>query len=329
MRITLRKQALTRGGETWQRTMMGCTTRGRENPRNFPLEWIVFTSPSGQISLKSHPLASAGDPFLDECMNTRHPLPAFGRGTPNLPTRGSFELRGVIFKGAEPQDGFHDCGAFCHRGAISSARGTRESQVDMINDGLEAISKGGFLFANAPTGIEKTAASLSAALTVSRQNPGQHVLFMTGRQSQHKIVVETVRNINARLSEDESPVTLVDMIGRESMCEYVDRATGKCSCEQGIPDSERHNRRFALVQEILSHPQHVDFSIEFASKRRICAWAAARQAATDADILVCDYNHVFLESVRKASLPSMGIELENSIIIVDEAHNLPNRIDEV
>ena len=202
----------------------------------------------------------------------------------------------------------------------------RESQVDMINDGLEAVSKGGFLFANAPTGIGKTAASLSAALTVSRQNPGQHVLFMTGRQSQHKIVVETVRNINARLSEDESPVTLVDMIGRESMCEYVDRATGKCSCEQGIPDSERHNRRFALVQEILSHPQHVDFSIEFASKRRICAWAAARQAATDADILVCDYNHVFLESVRKASLPSMGIELENSIIIVDEAHNLPNRI---
>ena len=202
----------------------------------------------------------------------------------------------------------------------------RESQVDMINDGLEAVSKGGFLFANAPTGIGKTAASLSAALTVSRQNPGQHILFMTGRQSQHKIVVETVRNINARLPESEAPVTLVDMIGRESMCEYVDRTTGKCSCEQGIPESERHNRRFALVQEILSHPQHVDFSIEFASKRRICAWAAARQAAADADILVCDYNHVFLESVRKASLPSMGIELENSIIIVDEAHNLPNRI---
>ncbi|MBJ84062.1 MAG: hypothetical protein CMB52_00905 [Euryarchaeota archaeon] len=202
----------------------------------------------------------------------------------------------------------------------------RESQVDMINDGLQAIGSGGYLFANAPTGIGKTAASLSAALTVSRQKPGQHVLFMTGRQSQHRIVVDTVRNINARIPEGEVEVTLVDMIGRESMCEYVDRSTGKCSCEQGIPESERHNRRYALVQEILSHPQHVEFSIEFASKRRICAWAAARQAAADADILVCDYNHVFLESVRKASLPSMGIELENCIIVVDEAHNLPDRI---
>ena len=202
----------------------------------------------------------------------------------------------------------------------------RDSQIWMINDGLEAVSNGGYLFANAPTGIGKTAASLSAALTVSRKQPGQHVLFMTGRQSQHRIVVETVRNINARLPEGVADVKLVDMIGRESMCEYVDRSTGKCSCEQGIPESERHNRRFSLVQEILNKPQHVEFSIEFASKRRICAWAAARQAAADADILVCDYNHVFLESVRKASLPSMGIELENCIIIVDEAHNLPNRI---
>ncbi len=202
----------------------------------------------------------------------------------------------------------------------------RDSQINMINDGLETVSKGGYLFANAPTGIGKTAASISAALSVARQSPGKHVLFMTGRQSQHRIVVDTVQKINARLSENETDVTLVDMIGRESMCEYVDRTTGKCSCEQGIPESERHNRRFTLVQEILSQPRHVEFSIEFASKRRICAWAAARQAAADADILVCDYNHVFLESVRKASLPSMGIDLENCIIIVDEAHNLPNRI---
>ncbi len=39
-----------------------------------------------------------------------------------------------------------------------------------------------------------------------------------------------------------------------------------------------------------------------------------------------DYNHVFVESVRDASLPVMGIDLENTILIVDEAHNLPDRI---
>ena len=41
---------------------------------------------------------------------------------------------------------------------------------------------------------------------------------------------------------------------------------------------------------------------------------------------MCDYNHIFIDSIRESSLPAMGIEIENSILIVDEAHNLPDRI---
>ena len=94
----------------------------------------------------------------------------------------------------------------------------REGQIDMINDGLKVMSEGGFLLANAPTGIGKTAAALAAALTVTKSTPGANVLFLTDRQSQHRIVVDTVRSINERLPEGESPVTLVDMIGQNGMC---------------------------------------------------------------------------------------------------------------
>ena len=117
----------------------------------------------------------------------------------------------------------------------------RDGQISMINDGLEVMSNEGFLLANAPTGIGKTAAALASALTVARTGEGKHVIFMTGRQSQHRIVVDTVHNINNRLDENESKVALVDMIGRESMCEYVDRGTGKCSCEQGTPEKARRD----------------------------------------------------------------------------------------
>ena len=48
----------------------------------------------------------------------------------------------------------------------------REGQVNMINDAFGAITDGGFLLANAPTGIGKTAASLAAALTVARGRAG-------------------------------------------------------------------------------------------------------------------------------------------------------------
>jgi DNA excision repair protein ERCC-2 len=81
-----------------------------------------------------------------------------------------------------------------------------------------------------------------------------------------------------------------------------------------------------LRRKLLDEPQHVDWTVKYGRSRKICPWASARLAAGHADILVCDYNHVFVENVRESSLPAMGIELENSILIVDEAHNLPDRI---
>ena len=77
---------------------------------------------------------------------------------------------------------------------------------------------------------------------------------------------------------------------------------------------------------ILEHPRHVEETIEKCKIWGLCAWSTCRFAAKDCDILVCDYNHIFSDNVRENSLPSMGIGLENSIIIVDEAHNLPDRI---
>ena len=67
-------------------------------------------------------------------------------------------------------------------------------------------------------------------------------------------------------------------------------------------------------------------TVEKAKTFGICAWQTCRSAVKDCDILVCDYNHVFAEQVRENSLPSMGVSLQNSILIVDEAHNLPDRI---
>ena len=201
----------------------------------------------------------------------------------------------------------------------------RDAQKEMVIDGINTLSKQGFLLAAAPTGIGKTAASLASSIEVARNNQNQ-ILFLTGRQSQHKIVIETVRSINSNLDKEISEVKVVDLIGRESMCEDVDKMTGKCSCEDGIIESSRQSRRDDMKEYILKNPNHVDDIIEKSKKRKICAWATARSAVKDCDILVCDYNHIFVENVSESSLSAMGIDLENTILIIDEAHNLPDRI---
>ena len=203
----------------------------------------------------------------------------------------------------------------------------RDSQSDMIQDGIEALLSNGFLLASAPTGIGKTAAALASALTAQRSSSDNlKILFLTGRQSQHRIVVDTVRKINLRIPTNQPKIRLVDLIGREGMCKNVDRISGQCDCEEQLDNSMREELRADAQSKILTSPTHVDNVINFSRKVNICPWATAREAVKNTDILVCDYNHVFIDSVREASLPSMGIDVENTILIVDEAHNLPDRV---
>jgi len=216
----------------------------------------------------------------------------------------------------------------------------RESQLEMMRDGFNAMKNGGFHLASAPTGIGKTAAALSASLEVSRsrEEPAT-VMFLTGRQSQHKIVVDTVRKINNRINEREKKVSLVDMIGQQGMCINEIRSEHRALFSRLCVEKRRSRgckpwlaNSKSIRLGILEDPLHVEELVARCAEpsdqrpNGICPWKAARETAVAADVVVCDYNHVFVEHVREASLPAMGLEVSNLILIVDEAHNLPDRI---
>ena len=203
----------------------------------------------------------------------------------------------------------------------------RPGQIDMIRECRESLKKNGHHLAAAPTGIGKTAAAIAAALEVALESSEKpHILFLTGRQSQHKIVIDTVRKINSMIEGVKRPIKVVDIIGRESMCEVVDVQSGRCLCEQGSSESARGRLKDDVRKFILEYPRHVEEIVDKSKTWGVCAWQTCRSAVKDSDILVCDYNHIFAEQVRESSLPSMGVNLKNCILIVDEAHNLPDRI---
>lgn len=203
----------------------------------------------------------------------------------------------------------------------------RPGQIDMIRECRESLKKNGHHLAAAPTGIGKTAAAIAAALEVALESTEKpHILFLTGRQSQHKIVIDTVRKINSMIEGVKRPIKVVDIIGRESMCEVVDVQSGRCLCEQGSSESARGRLKDDVRKFILEYPRHVEEIVDKSKTWGVCAWQTCRSAVKDSDILVCDYNHIFAEQVRESSLPSMGVSLKNCILIVDEAHNLPDRI---
>jgi len=216
----------------------------------------------------------------------------------------------------------------------------RDSQDEMIRDGMDVLAAGGFLLAAAPTGIGKTAAALAAAIETARSSAEPPVvMFLTGRQSQHRIVVETVRKINDRLEPGVPKVRLVDLIGQQGMCINEIRSEhpalfsrlcvekrGSRTCRPWLADPE-------LIQpRVLEDPLHVNELVAMCKQpdegapHGICPWKVARETASSADVVVCDYNHIFIEAVRESSLPAMGLGLDDMLLVVDEAHNLPDRI---
>jgi DNA excision repair protein ERCC-2 len=216
----------------------------------------------------------------------------------------------------------------------------RPGQLEMIHDCLNALHSGGHHLAAAPTGIGKTAAALAAAVDAARSANGPRtIFFLTSRQSQHKIVIDTVRRINARRPSQEK-VRLVDMVGQASMCVQpfakespplfsllCNQARSSRSCKPYLTQAP------GLRQRILSDPLHVEELVQMAQTHSehgvptlTCPWKAAREAVSSADIFVGDYNHLFVDAVREASLNSMEVDLSDIIVIVDEAHNLPDRI---
>jgi len=231
-------------------------------------------------------------------------------------------------------------GSSADAGRFIAHEALRGAQREMIGDGIAALGAGGFLLAAAPTGIGKTAAALAAAIEVARSSDDPPVvMFLTGRQSQHRIVVDTVRKINERLGPDVAKVRLVDQIGQQGMCineirhEHRALFSRLCAEKRGMRTCRPWLADANLIRpRILRDPLHVDELVSMCKGRDeelphgICPWKAARESASSADVVVCDYNHVFVEAVRESSLTAMGIELENTLLVVDEAHNLPDRI---
>ncbi|MEM3342579.1 MAG: ATP-dependent DNA helicase, partial [Thermoplasmata archaeon] len=70
---------------------------------------------------------------------------------------------------------------------------------------------------------------------------------------------------------------------------------------------------------------HVEEASAMCVSMGVCPHKAATDAAAEADVIVADYNYMFTE-IRDSILEKMDKTLKDCIIIIDEAHNLPDRI---
>ncbi|MDD5253971.1 MAG: ATP-dependent DNA helicase [Candidatus Nanoarchaeia archaeon] len=214
----------------------------------------------------------------------------------------------------------------------------RDIQNTFMNDLFSALKENKHILIHAPTGIGKTAAALSPALKYALETK-KTLYFLTSRHTQHKIAIETLRKIQEKHKLD---FKIADFIGKKWMClvpgvdqltssefaEYCKEAIKKDHCEyysrlKAKNDLSSESKR--VIKEI-GNITEVEKVCELCKNHGVCPYEVTLLLAKEANVIIADYFHILNSHIRKNFFSKTEKSLENSIIIFDEAHNLPERI---
>ncbi|MBI2522938.1 ATP-dependent DNA helicase [Candidatus Woesearchaeota archaeon] len=219
----------------------------------------------------------------------------------------------------------------------------RDIQDTVVSDVYEAIKNKRNIIIHAPTGIGKTASVLGPALSFAIDKDVT-IFFLTSRQTQHKIPVDTLKQIKKKYGNNFG---IADIIGKKWMClqelealnsgdfiDYCKRLRDESQCEFYLNTRKTSMIPTVVAQQNLDElrvlgPLHVGEVIENCKKPKLCPYEMTSLLAKDAKVIISDYNYVFNPDIRNSLFGRANKNLENSIIIIDEGHNLPDRAREM
>ncbi|MEM2916324.1 MAG: ATP-dependent DNA helicase [Candidatus Woesearchaeota archaeon] len=215
----------------------------------------------------------------------------------------------------------------------------RSVQSQMMYDAGEALKKRKHFVAHAPTGLGKTAATLSPALDLALKRD-LVVFFLTSRHTQHKIVLDTLQAIRKRHNVD---FITASIIGKKWMCAQQNVTTMRSndffpyckalreskSCEPYENVKQKVQCDVVLSDAEKDSPLPTEEIIRRCSEKNLCPYELSIRLAEKSKVIVTDYYYLLHPHIRNAFLKKAKKSLEQAIIIFDEGHNLPARAREL
>lgn len=215
----------------------------------------------------------------------------------------------------------------------------RPSQDDFINTIYEALESRSHALLEGSNGLGKTVATLSACLPVAKDHD-LRVLYVAKTHRQHDRVIEELNAISKRMD-----VSGISLRGRCNMClnPLITRHTADARAAMEICEllknrercpyhlnMERNSDRYAdILMHISSKPYKSSEILEVCKVENFCPYEVAKFVVEDTDVVALSYLYVFDPAVRGAFLRNLNKPLNQVILVVDEAHNLPDTAVEI
>ncbi len=219
----------------------------------------------------------------------------------------------------------------------------RPFQKELMEDIYAAVSNRQNFMAQAATGSGKTDAALSAAITCAIEND-LNVFFLTPKISQHKIAMDVANGIAEKYS---LPIRAVDVVGRSHCCidknlQKLDNESFHASCGRKVKNKQcmyyvnakgydrvqetRAKTRFKSILRAYGTGKSHHEVVQMADENACCPYEWLIRLAEMSHVIIADYYHLMTPQIREIFLMKVKKRIEDSIIIIDEAHNLAPRI---
>ncbi len=216
----------------------------------------------------------------------------------------------------------------------------RPSQAKLINLVNEVAHEGGHLVVEGANGLGKTISMLAGVL-FSAKRESKTIIYCCRTHRQADRVLEEIQKIREKGCE----VTGLAIRGRNETCSNdlvkkyaLDAKSALLLCKE-LKKRKRcdsfeklHNEPWyisELEHYFLEKPTTGAEFLEICQNEEICAYELARRLIQKVDIIALSYLYIFDPSIRDNFLRYIERPLHECILILDEAHNLPDIATEI
>jgi len=205
----------------------------------------------------------------------------------------------------------------------------RRFQKEIAETVYDGLIDCGIVLIEAPTGIGKTSSVLSGALAYAEETD-RKLIYLIRTKSEAQAPLREIDRLKSR--EIYIPYTLIRsrldmccMIENRKIpydefleeCRYL-RYSGKCQYYINAQKVDIDDI-ILRVQELDARPEEF---LTFMCNNALCPYEVAKRMIEKSRIVIMTYHYIFSMNITE----TLPINLEDSILIIDEAHNLPNII---
>ena len=218
----------------------------------------------------------------------------------------------------------------------------RPGQGELVRFISESVSDGMCPVVEAGTGTGKTVSALAGTLSVAMER-GLKVVYLTRTKSQQKQVVREAAAIghgilcvalqgrsaaSCPMMRDDPELASGTPEEISKLCsEYKRRTDGQCHCR--FYANIEHTDIDEWVETIRErHPEPEEFA-RMCEDAELCPYELLKYALPHADVIAASYPFVFLPQVLGRLEEWTGTPLHRMVVVVDEAHNLPDYLRDV